>query len=209
MRLLDDVLDILSSPDDGLALGASPGADGAGPGAGTSAPDYPERRRRAAARLRDAFSGGALPVDVFTAAAALAEGGAAAAEALAIEAVSPAAFLAEASELLAEAKRQQQEAREAVARFQSELQWARANKPAALEAPEAKQRVAAAARLEAQLDARQPALDQLEDAVKIAAGVAAAGPGGAALDAAAAAAQAWGGAGGGGGGGGGGMPAGL
>ncbi|KAI8475340.1 MAG: hypothetical protein J3K34DRAFT_61146 [Monoraphidium minutum] len=149
MRLLDDVLEAL--------------------GDDTDAPDYPERRRRAAGVMRDAFTGGALPVDVFTAAAALAQDGPLAAEALSIEAVQPIAFLAEASELLEESKRQLRDGQEAVSRFQAELAWAQQHRPELLEAPDVKKRIRAMQQAEAQLDPRAEAVGQLEDVLKIAA----------------------------------------
>ncbi|GIL72661.1 hypothetical protein Vretimale_4365 [Volvox reticuliferus] len=112
-RLLDDVLGILGD----LQL----------------QPDAERRRGEAAARLRNAFTGGMLDVDVFTAAAALADGRQAAAEALAGEQVSLETFKAEAMGLLDHAKRVQQETEANLKTIEAEVARLRREEPNTLE----------------------------------------------------------------------------
>ncbi|KXZ56365.1 hypothetical protein GPECTOR_1g323 [Gonium pectorale] len=112
-RLLDEVLDLLADTE--------------------AQPDPARRRGDAAARLRSAFTGGMLEVDVFTAAAALAESREAAAAALAGgEQVPIEAFKAEAMALLGHAKRVQAETEEAVAAVEEQVAELREADPAAL-----------------------------------------------------------------------------
>ncbi|GIL43318.1 hypothetical protein Vafri_1103 [Volvox africanus] len=115
-RLLDDVLGILGD----VQL----------------QPDTERRRGEAAARLRNAFTGGMLDVDVFTAAAALAEGRQAAAEALAGEQVSLETFKAEAMGLLDHAKRVQQKTEANLETIEAEVARLRKEEPNTLEGRE-------------------------------------------------------------------------
>ncbi|GLI68839.1 hypothetical protein VaNZ11_013382 [Volvox africanus] len=115
-RLLDDVLGILGD----VQL----------------QPDIERRRGEAAARLRNAFTGGMLDVDVFTAAAALAEGRQAAAEALAGEQVSLETFKTEAMGLLDHAKRVQQKTEANLETIEAEVARLRKEEPNTLESRE-------------------------------------------------------------------------
>lgn len=113
MRLLDEVLDILGEA--AAMLGNkndnpfSPSSSQPEAYSKSVAEAYHERRRDAAARMRSAFTGGAAAgIDIFAAAAALAEAGPLAAEELSVEYVRLHEFLGETTELLEQAKEQQQ-----------------------------------------------------------------------------------------------------
>ncbi|GAX79765.1 hypothetical protein CEUSTIGMA_g7206.t1 [Chlamydomonas eustigma] len=142
MRLLDDVLDILgdtssiSGADNPFAPTSLPsssswsGDDQEGP---SLASIFIQRRKEVAARMRSAFSGG-MPegVDIFAAAVALGETGPIAAEELSVEYVRLHEFLAETTELLDQAKKQQTELREAIERTQRELEYVHKRQPSSL-----------------------------------------------------------------------------
>ncbi|KAF8057922.1 SRC2 [Scenedesmus sp. PABB004] len=149
MRLLDEVLELL-------------GDDPALPGA-------QQRGADVVARLRSAFTGGAADgVDVFAAAAALAADGALAAEALAVEYVPQAAFLAEGMELLQGAKEEMQALASAVGQAQQEIQQARSADASLLETPAAQQHIAQVAAADAALQRRRAAVAQLAYVLELA-----------------------------------------
>jgi hypothetical protein len=143
MRLLDDVLDILgdttsiSGADDPFAPTSSSPSSSSSFGDDQESPSlasiFIQRRKEAAARMRSAFSGG-MPegVDIFAAAVALGEYGPIAAEELSVEYVRLHEFLAETTELLDQAKKQQAELREAIERTQRELEYIQKRQPGSL-----------------------------------------------------------------------------
>jgi hypothetical protein len=125
LRLLDSLLAILDGADAGeQEVGGGAGGDGTvadgGAGGAAEAPPSPPppaavttkaeldaRRGRAAARLRTAFSGAPVGVDVLNLASRLAADGARVSEQLLEESVEPQAFAAEAGALLDGALEQQ------------------------------------------------------------------------------------------------------
>ena len=126
MRLLDDVLDILGDATEDLEDPFSPDSEGSKGMAGA----YMQRRNQATARLRSAFTGGAPDsIDIFAAAAALAEGGPLAAEELSCEYVRLYDFLGETTELLEQARERQKELGEAIERTQKELDLVQKRRP--------------------------------------------------------------------------------
>ncbi|GFH13017.1 uncharacterized protein HaLaN_08816 [Haematococcus lacustris] len=149
MRLLDDVLDLLG--DDMSAVG------------------YSMRRLEAQARMREAFTGGlAEDVDIFAAAAALADAGPAAAEELSSEAVSPTDFLQEVMALMEEAGEQQAALAQAIERADKEISFLRAHKPEALESEAAAAQRKALTAARRNFASRAVGLSQLQDVVSMA-----------------------------------------
>ncbi|GLC35758.1 hypothetical protein PLESTM_000362700 [Pleodorina starrii] len=147
-RLLDDVLGILA--DEALQ------------------PDPDRRRGEAAARLRNAFTGGMLDVDVFTAAAALAEGRQAAAEALAGETVSLESFKAEAMGLLGHAKRVQQQTIASLETIEAEVARVRGEEgQAALEGREWQVRLEQVRLARTALEEREQSIGALEEVLAL------------------------------------------
>ncbi|KAJ9510786.1 hypothetical protein QJQ45_027585 [Haematococcus lacustris] len=149
MRLLDDVLDLLG--DDMSAVG------------------YSMRRLEAQARMREAFTGGlSEDVDIFAAAAALADAGPAAAEELSSEAVSPTDFLQEVMALMEEAGEQQTALAQAIERADKEISFLRAHKPEALESEAAAAQRKALTAARRNFASRAVGLSQLQDVVSMA-----------------------------------------
>ena len=138
MRLLDDVLDILGdasgkSDDDPFAAVTAAASASVGGERANVAGVYLQRRNEAASRMQSAFTGGApAGIDIFAAAAALAEAGALAAEELSVEYVRLYDFLGETSELLEQARQQQQELGEAIERTQKEVEYVEKRQPGLL-----------------------------------------------------------------------------
>jgi len=157
MRLLDEALSALGEP-------GEPGETG--------------RLAAAAARMRQAFTGGALPgVDIFAAAAALAAGPAAAAEEMSVERVALVDFLGEAGALLRDVTAQQEAVAKALAQFDAEVAAAAASQPALLETPAAKEQIARMAAARAASAGRAGAARQLADLLRVAQAMAGEDPG--------------------------------
>eukprot|EP00200_Dunaliella_tertiolecta_P002185 CAMPEP_0202348920 /NCGR_PEP_ID=MMETSP1126-20121109/6631_1 /ASSEMBLY_ACC=CAM_ASM_000457 /TAXON_ID=3047 /ORGANISM="Dunaliella tertiolecta, Strain CCMP1320" /LENGTH=376 /DNA_ID=CAMNT_0048940651 /DNA_START=235 /DNA_END=1365 /DNA_ORIENTATION=+ len=149
LRLLDDVLFIL-----GDDLGAE---------------TYSSRRIEAMGRMREAFIGGVNPgVDIFAAAAALAEGGPLAAAELSTEPVAVVDFLAEATSLLSDATQQQHELMASIERAQQEVQYLQKRQPQALQTPKAQAQLQQVRLAQQAHAARATSLSQLQDVVLLA-----------------------------------------
>eukprot|EP00878_Enallax_costatus_P008521 GHUV01008909.1.p1 GENE.GHUV01008909.1~~GHUV01008909.1.p1 ORF type:complete len:420 (+),score=159.62 GHUV01008909.1:1558-2817(+) len=149
MRLLDECLDILG--DDPYLPGAR------------------VRAEQVVQRLRNAFTGGAAAnIDIFAAAAALAEDKALAADALAVEFVPQVLFVQEGLELLQQAKDDMQQLTCAVTEAQYDIQKARKNNPQLLESQEAKQHIQQVEAADAALQRRKLAVGQLAYVLDIA-----------------------------------------
>ncbi|EFJ47108.1 hypothetical protein VOLCADRAFT_92221 [Volvox carteri f. nagariensis] len=142
-RLLDDVLGILGDVE--------------------LQPEQERRRGEAAARLRNAFTGGMLDVDVFTAAEALAEGRQAAAEALAGEQVSLESFKAEAMGLLDHARRVQQDTTSSLETIEMEVARLRSDEPVTLEGREWRVRLEQVRLARQALAEREQSISALEE----------------------------------------------
>jgi hypothetical protein len=144
VRLLDDVLHI---------LGDNPSRD-----------DYEKSRREAAARMLEDFSGTSDQVmDIFAAAAALAENPALAGEELSTEAIDYIEFRREVDEVLGSARETQVTQEEDVKNFELQYEYVKKEMPHLLEVPEVKGKILLLQVAKEQAGKRSVTIAQLED----------------------------------------------